>query len=225
MRKRYLALLWPFALGGCTSKEVANLGTALATNLLWSALFSAVVVSLIFVMNRFIVGKDGRTNEKLCSIIGVILFPGVFAGGVGLGFGFSFWPMTVAVLVGGLVGWFSYTLDELMNHAWEHKDVTVPAVLGLVIGGYVLTAMFTHVWLEGDMYVTNKACTNRVVVERYTMHITHGKKGRTNISYSWVYRSHFDRFADGWVLPMINEGVDYTLGTGALGTEDRIRGE
>lgn len=223
--KRILFVFLPFFLSGCASSEVAQLGRELAGNLAWSASLVAVVVLVIFAMNRWILHRHSGTNERLCSLVGIVLIPLLFVGGVGIKFGFGFWPIAIAVVLGAVVGWFSYVIDELLLDAWENRETTVPIGIGLVMAAYMTAMLFAHVWLEGDMYVTRKACVHRVVVERYTEHVHVDEEGEISYTYSWDYRSHVDRLSEGWELPAIIEGRDYFLGTGALGRTDRIRRE
>ena len=149
-----LMLLLPM-INGC-SGGVVNLGKDMAMNLLWAVPFVVAVIGLIFLMNHYIT-KDGRTHDRACSLIGAVLFPMLFVAFIGFKFGFTLWPMVIAVVLGIPIGWFSYTIDELMEDAWGNKAVVIPAALGLIMAGYMTTALFTHVWLEGAMYITHKA--------------------------------------------------------------------
>lgn len=223
--KKIPLLVLPLLLGGCASSEVAQFGRGLGLNLLWSASFVSVVIFVIFEMNKRILHRHGGTNERLCSIVGVVLIPLLFVGGVGIRFGFGVWPVSIAVVFGSIIGWFSYVIDELLLDAWENRETTVPLGLGIVMATYMTAMLFAYVWLEGDMYVTRKACVNRVVVERYTYHHSTDSDGNDNSYYSWDYRSHSDRLSEGWELPAIIDGQDYVLDTGALGKTDRIRRE
>ncbi len=223
--KKIPLLVLPLLLCGCASSEVAQFGSELGLNLLWSASFVSVVVFVIFEMNKRILHRHGGTNKRLCSIVGIVVIPLLFVGGVGIRFGFGVWPVSIAVVFGLIIGWFSYVIDELLLDAWENRETTVPLGLGIVMATYMTAMLFAHVWLEGDMYVARKACVNRVVVERYTQNTHVDDKGNVSYSYDWEYESHADRSSEGWELPAIIEGQDYVLGTGALGETDRIRRE
>jgi uncharacterized membrane protein len=202
----FLAACLP--LNGCASNEITNLGRNLLANLCWSLIFGGLVAVVIFAMNKYIT-KDGRTHDKLCSIIGVMIFPLIFMAGIGIKFGFTLWPMLIAAILGGFIGWFSYTIDEMFGDFWHNKEIVIPAVLGIVMAGYMTTALFTHVWLEGDMYITNKACVKRAVLERYTYNSCTNSKGEDCSSYSWEYLTHRDKAIFGWELPKMAEGQDY----------------
>lgn len=211
-------------ISGCASQEVVNLGKSMAMNLIWAVPFVVLIMSVIFAMNKYIL-KNGRTNDMLCSWIGVITFPAIFAGGIGIKFSFTLWPMIISIILGAIVGWFSYTIDEILENCWENRMTTVPAALGLIMAGYMTTALFTHIWMEGDMYVTHKACISRAIVERYTYHYSTDKDGHDDSYYTWDYRGHTDKSAEGWTLPLLAEGKDYVLGTGALLKRDRVKWE
>ena len=207
---------------GC-SEQLGALGGTFARSLLFVLPFIAVMIGIIFAMNKWIVDSRGATNERLCSAVGVVSFPVLFFVAFYLYWGWSWWVIGAAFLLGGPIGWFSYTLDELLVEFWENRVVTLPGLVGLILGGAVIVSFFTGIWLEGDMYVTNKACSARAVVERYSETCTKDDDGVRSCSDSWDYYYHVDRIADGWQLPSLEKGRDYQLGRGDYGREDRVR--
>lgn len=210
---------------GCeTTPQIKAIGMSMFSNLMLVALFVAVVISLIFVMNKLITDKNGLTNEKACSIVGVIIFPLLFLVVLGSKFGFNWVTISVSIVMGGTVGYFCYALDELIGSFWEYKKYTVPATLGLILGGWFFVMLFTHVWLEGDMYITYKACAHRVIIERYTYHPDTDSDDDDDSYYSWDFHNSAEQLALGTTLPELAEGRDYELGEGARGKRDRIGG-
>lgn len=213
-----LAVVLPLFFGGC-SPEVAAFGKSTFFNLAFIVPLLTAAILIIFALNKLLVDKNGQTKNGFCSLVGAPILAVIFAAAVGLKFGFALPAVIVGAALGAVIGFFSYTLDELMTNFWEERRVTVPGVLGLIIGGWFTISIFTHVWLEGDMFVTHQACDNRVIVERYTKHTD----SDGDVSYTWDYEKHYDKFAPGWTLPQMVEGIDYQLGTGAKGKKDRVK--
>ena len=220
----WLLVLSSIFTAGC-SDQLGALGGTFMRSLLFVLPFIAVVIGIIFAMNKWIVDSRGRTNDRLCSIIGVITFPIIFTVAFALYWSWDWWVILIAVGLGAPIGWFSYTLDELMESFWENRVVTIPGLIGLVLGGAIIVSFFTGTWIEGDMYVTNKACSARAVVERYRESCSTDSDGNRSCSDSWNYVSHIDRIADGWQLPQLQENIDYRLGRGDYGRKDRVRFE
>ncbi|MFA5986098.1 MAG: hypothetical protein WC819_01970 [Parcubacteria group bacterium] len=222
--RRYInvsvAVVMMIFLSGCDSPQITSVESHVFKSLLFIGPFIGMMSWCIFLMNKHIVREDGRTDERRCSIVGIIVFPVFFVGAFGWEFGFNWISMTIAVIGGMIIGWFSYTLDELMLNFWEERRTMIPAICGLLLGGWMCTIMFTHVWLEGDMYVTDTASVKRVIVERYTYHYRDDKDGGSY--YEWDYYSHAQRFALGDIYPDLKEDVDYKLGVGELLKKDRI---
>jgi hypothetical protein len=221
-----LLALCSVASSGCAevSPQLQAIGMTFARGAGFSIPFMTGLIVLIFLMNKFIT-KHGRTNDQLCSIIGVITFPLIWFGVLYWRFGFSWIIIAVSAAAGGLTGWFSYMIDELLENYWEQRVITIPGTLGLLLNGVLVSTMFTAVWLEGEMYITQRACATRVIVERYTRHTSSDSKGHTHTTYTWDYYSHKDQMADGWDFPRLKEGKDYVLGTGCFGRKDQARNE
>jgi hypothetical protein len=222
-----------------TSKQIATLGLCLAaclvipgcygteaglamwrifTNLAFFGLLVFVSTALCFALNKYVSDKEGRTLERWCSVAGVIVYPLLFLAFASFKWGFN-WPTIAGSLVlGGIVGWFSYTLDELMEKFWEKRRITLPAVLGLTVGLTFAASIFSRVWLRGDMYITHKASATRVVIHRY--YETEDDEG--NKSGHWGYHDHADKVALGAEPPSMTEDIDYDLGYGDSATEDLV---
>ena len=183
--------------------------------------FIAGTIILIFLLNKYIVDKNGRTNNSMCSIIGTIIFPIIFTLIFGYKFGFTWLVITFSVITGVIIGYFSYTLDEMMETYWEEREITIPGTLGFMSSIFVISLLFSHVWIEGDMRVTNKASARRVIIERYTYHHSTDRDGKDTSFYSWDYLYHVERFEYGIVPPELIEDRDYKLGRGALAKKDR----
>lgn len=224
MKKLAYAVVFclPALLGGCATPELDAIGIHIFRTFLFAVPVVSIAIAAIFLLNRWIIRSDGRTNELVCSIVGVILFPAYFSAVFGTVFGFNWIVITLCLIVGGVIGWFSYTLDELMESFWENRRMTVPGAAGIVFAGWAVLLMFSHVWMEGDMYIIKKACAKRQVIERYTYHHQTDKDGNDTSYYSWDDHHSGERVAEGDDFPELKEGVDYRLGTGALGRSDRL---
>lgn len=200
----------------------SNQLTAIFQHLLTSLLFIIpiviVTVAIIFLLNRFLTDKNGRTNDRACAIIGLVIFLPLYLVVFINKWGMGWQPILAAIVLGGLIGGLSFTLDEIMIDFWKNRRVTLPAVLGLLLGGWLWVTMFSQVWLEGTMYITHKACTSRVVIERNTRHTDDDGDNY----YTYDYYTHHDKTALGEIPPKIVEGVDYKLGYGAEGKQDRV---
>ncbi|EKE19580.1 MAG: hypothetical protein ACD_8C00136G0001 [uncultured bacterium] len=207
-------------LAGCSSPQLEVIGMHMLKSLMFAVPFVITVIVLIFLMNKYIVMPNGRTHDRRCSYVGIVIFPALFIFVLGWKFGHNWITMSVAIVLGLLIGWFSYTLDELMESFWEMRSITMPATLGLLLGGWMCTLLFTSVWLQTDMYVTHTACAKRVIIERYTHHYRSSENGGSY--HSWDYHSHADRIVLGDTFPVLVENKDYVLQAGLLGNRDRV---
>lgn len=209
-------------LGGCATPELAAIGFHMLKSLVLAIPFTVAVIGIIFLMNKWIVHPDGRTNERICSIVGLGIFPLLIAAFFGLIIGFDWIVVIPCIIAGGIIGWYSYTLDEMMESFWENRRKTVPGALGVLLGGWIIILMFTNVWKQGDMYVVKTACAKRQVIERYTYHSQTDKDGKDTSYYSWDDHHSGERVVAGDAFPDIREGVDYVLGIGDAGRKDRL---
>lgn len=216
-RKTLLLLPLLFLLTGCTP-EMQALFHSIGSTLLFVVPLVLGTIVAIFLMNKIFVHENGRTNNRTCAIVGVLLFPVLFLIVFTLKFGIGWVATPVALGLGALIGWFSYVLDELMEEFWECREVTLTGTVGLIFGGWMIVLMFSNVWMEGSMFVTHHACASRVVIDRYT----HNTDSDGDDYYTWNYYTHVDRVTLGTAFPVLREGEDYRLGTGARGERDRV---
>ena len=210
--KIFFLLVACFLCTGCVSKEVQSLGNSMFSQLFFIIPLVLVVIFIIFMMNRFIIDEQGSTDNNKCSVVGLVLLPSVFLIAFSMKFGFGWVSITLAIILGIPIGWFSYVLDELLEEFWENKKYTIPGILGLVFGGWVTIFMFTGVWLEGNMYITHKAADSRVVIEHYVDKTCIDSDGNAYDCSGWEYARHIDKMVFGNSFPILKEGIDFTLG-------------
>lgn len=219
--KKVLSLCAPLVfLAGCSSGS--DQIDAIVKNLLQNTLFFIPFIFgigvIIFLMNKYI-AADGVTNNRWCSILGVILFPPGFYFFLSPRFGTHWTSVTIYIILGLLIGWFSYVIDELILGFWENRKITVPGLIGLILGGVLIFTFFSDVWLEGNMYVMKKACATRIIVERYTQHYD---SDDDDYYYTWDFHKSVPKIVLGTTFPIMVERKDYTLGRGYGGRKDRV---
>jgi hypothetical protein len=219
--RKVLLLFVPVVfLAGCSSgsDQIDAIVNNLFQNTLFFIPFIFGIGAVIFLMNKFI-AINGITNDRWCSILGVIIFPIGFYFILSARFGTNWIAVTIYIVLGLLIGWFSYVTDELILGFWENRIITVPGLFGLILGGVMFITFFSSVWLEGNMYVMKKACATRIIIERYTQH--YDSEDETYY-YTWDYHKSVPKIVLGTTFPILVEGKDYSLGKGYGGRKDRI---
>ena len=207
-------------LAGCSigSDQIDAIVKNLFRNTLFFIPFIFAIGAVIFLMNKFIARND-VTNDRWCSILGVIIFPTGFYFILSARFGTHWIAVTIYIVLGLVIGWFSYVTDELILGFWENRKITVPGLFGLILGGVMLITFFSGVWLEGNMYVMKKACASRIIIERYTQN--YDSEDETYY-YTWDYHQSVPKIVLGTTFPILVEGKDYSLGSGYGGIKDRV---
>jgi len=190
--------------------------------LIFAVPLTLLVLAVIFTLNKTIlIPGSRRTDNTKCAVAGAILMPLLLVPIIGWWFSWSAFALVGALLVALILGIFSYTLDEVVENAWEMKQTVIPAVIGLLYGGWLVFLMFFHVWKSGNFYLTNFACVNRAVQERFDVYVdSNGVRHE-----SWNYVDHVDKPAFGHTLPVIDVNRELRMGHGDEGKPDRIRRE
>lgn len=122
-------------LGGCTSgsDQVDIMIRGFFAGMLFFVPFVTGIIVVIFLMNRFI-KKDGVTHKGRCAVVGILFFTPLFLYVLGRKFGTGLIPVIIYVVLGLLIGGFSYMIDELIISFWELRKKTIPALLGENLG-------------------------------------------------------------------------------------------
>jgi len=146
MRKIYGLIFSGLFLGGCRSAEMEALGVHMLKSFFFISLLGALIVVIIFLMNRLITA-NGETNNRACSIVGVLFFPVLIFVALRLKFESNWIMIFSALIFGGIIGWFSYAIDELLISFWERRVASIPISLGIALGGWLTILLFTHVMI------------------------------------------------------------------------------
>lgn len=173
---------------------------------------SGIVVIIIFTINKYL--SDERQMSIVGSIVLTILIPLLLT----LFFGFHLKLLIFGIASGIILGYFSYIIDDHLLEIWRLRHVTLPIFIGLGFGGSVIIACVVENWQDEFVHIADHAVCTEGTVERYTYH-----SREKNSYYSWDYHKSYYFFNRGETYPAPKEGIDYTLGTGALFSKDRIK--
>ncbi len=174
---------------------------------------AAIIGSVIFFINKHI------RSERNMSIIGILIFTPALPALISLLFGYHQVTLWIGITAGFLIGYYCYIIDDHLLELWEVRHITLPLVLGLGFGGSVIIACIYENWQDENVYVNSHSTCTELTVERYTYHPKVGKNG--SAYYSWDYHASYYYFEYGHQYKNPVEGIDYTLGYGALGLKDR----
>ena len=220
-----LLVLCSVFMTGCVTDQIATLGIMITSTLINVTLGTTFLLVVVFTLNKTI-KTDGQTNDLAVSIIATIIFIPSFLLIARYYWGLNWITIPISIIVGGLLGWFSYVLDDLLADGWrDAKGILLGGYSGLVFGGTLTVFMFSAVWLEGNMFITHDAICNRAVIERFDVSYTTDDEGHTTRHESWNYLTHVQKIAFGRKIPELQERRDYTLGYGDNGRRDRVRWE
>jgi uncharacterized membrane protein YgcG len=168
---------------------------------------------IIFGINKWI------SKEKSMSIVGMCSLPIIIPGILIVVFGNITALIILGAIAGLIVGYFSYIIDDHLLDAWELRQITLPAFIGIGFGASVTIATIVENWQDEYIYVTEHATCTQVTIERYTYHYRSSKNGGSY--YSWDTHDTKYFFDRGEKYPQPVAGTDYHLGTGAFGKTDR----
>lgn len=180
-------------------------------------IIAVVVGFIIFQINKHI------SSEQTMSLVGVIIFTPLVPFLSTTFFGYHLAMIILASIVGLIIGYFCYIIDDHLLELWEVRHITIPLVFGLGFGGSVIIACLYENWQDENVYVNNHSTCTELTVERYTSHTSCSKKGGCHTTYSWSYHKSYYYFQEGHDYKNPIENVDYTLGYGALGYKDRVK--
>jgi hypothetical protein len=150
--------------------------------------------------------------------LGMCIFPFLLPLLTYVSFGDNIWLLISAAVVGIIVGYFTYIIDDHLIDLWDARLVSIPFVIGIVMAATTAVSIIKDHWKNENIYVTHKATCTQVIVERYTAHTS--KKSTT---YSWDYHTSYEYTRLGSEYYQPKENVDYTLGYGAFFSKDRVK--
>lgn len=199
---------------GSSPEKVTDILSHWAIDWAKGGLVGALIVAAIFAINRHV------ENTRDMNTIGMILFTLITPILLTFLFGYNIWLIAVGGLVGLIIGYFTYIIDDHLLDAWQVRHIALPIFFGLGFGGSVVIATVTENWQDETIQVSDHATCTQVNVERYTFHYRSSKKGGSY--HSWdVHDTHYF-FNNGEIYPTPKPDVDFKLGTGADGEKDRV---
>lgn len=177
------------------------------------AIAAALIVAIFQINKRF-------ESQRTMSLVGMLTFTPGLPLMLTICFGYNEALAGIGVLLGAIIGYYSYIIDDHLEDIWEIRHVVIPIAVGIGFSTSVALATWLENWQDEYIAVSDHAVSTKVTLKRYTAHY-HKTKHGGYFTYSYDTYANKYFFDRGETYPNPKEGEDYVLGTGAFGRTDK----